>query len=334
MSTTSAFYAYRLPGEETAQVGTGCAVTTVEHMSELKGRTAFVIREFDGHTHILQPTRSIVTTPAALPAFGVPEELADLPTATPEAEYMEGAEAIIADLRLHPDRKVVYSRIVVADRTFTSIEKRFAELCTLYPQAYVFCYYTPQTGLWMGASPELLVRRRHNIVHTMALAGTKRIDDTRPWDYKNVAEHAFVSRFITRQFTDFEIGVAKSQPVTLEAGPVKHLCTRFTSKKPVHIAKALLFVESLFPTPAVCGTPRPYAMRMIRSHEQHSRSCYGGFAGPINARGDFAFWVNLRSMRVGDSQVALYVGGGLTRQSSAADERDETSAKALTLIPL
>lgn len=326
MDTHGAFYAYRLPDEQQTHVGENCSVTQVKSLTDLPALDTFIISTFNGSKQALIPFQSPRIT--SLPLSPT------LPPETPKEVYLAGAEAIIADLQKHPDRKVVYSRIVVTPRRFESVRECFAALCERYPHAYVFCYHTPQTGLWIGASPELLCEHRSGTVRSMALAGTKRTEDTSPWDSKNIGEQRFVSRFIASQFATLGIAASQSPVETVAAGPVKHLCTRFVSTVPVGLSRALLLPEHLSPTPALCGTPRPYALRMIHTHERHSRGCYGGFAGPVTAHGDYVFWVNLRSMQADTRHVALYVGGGLTAMSIADDEWEETAAKALTLLAL
>lgn len=322
MDTCGAFYFYRLPGERQVHSAMDCAVDEVESLISLQGRDTFIISDFDGRKLALLPNQS--------DHLDQLDQSDQLPT--PKEEYMAGAQAIIADLRKHPERKVVYSRIVVAPRDFESIAGHFSALCERYPHAFVYCYNTPLTGLWMGASPELLCEHHDGTVRTMALAGTKRIGDTSPWDTKNIEEQAFVARFIASQFADLGIEVTQSQTDTMEAGPVKHLCTRFVSTGRVSLSPAMRLPEILSPTPALCGTPRSYAMQMIHTYERHSRGCYGGFSGPMTAHGDYVFWVNLRCMKIAADHVELYVGGGLTHLSDPADEWEETAAKALTLI--
>lgn len=334
MRTATGFYAYRLPGEKTVHAATGCTATTVEDLRDLQGRDVFIISEFNGRIHALHSSAETVTPLSGLPSLSVPKNLRAVPSPTPREVYMKGAESIIHALLPYSGRKVVYSRIVVEERWFRNAGEFFTALCGCYPDAYVFCYHTPHTGLWIGASPELLAEYDGTTVRSMALAGTKHIEDTSPWDRKNIEEHAFVTRFIAQRFTYLGIRASRSRTATLEAGPVKHMCTRFASTAPVTPAQALQLPRTLSPTPALCGTPRPYARRMINTYEHHHRACYGGFLGPMTARGNYVFWVNLRCMQADNTRVALYVGGGLTRMSDPADEWIETSTKALTLLSL
>ena len=78
-------------------------------------------------------------------------------------------------------------------------------------------YYHPDYGLWMGASPELLVSEHNGIFKTVALAGTK--PDTGEstsqiaWSQKEIEEQAMVSRYIIDQFK--KSGYANSRSLDL-----------------------------------------------------------------------------------------------------------------------
>lgn len=323
VSLTASFYAYRLADSSRAVYSGPCRVEEIPDLVSLDSRNAFVISDFHGRMLALFPDAENPDTPDAPPPF---------PTHTPREAYMAGAEKIIADLRLHPDRKVVYSRVGVYRRHVDPC-RLFADLCARYPSAYVFCYHTPSTGTWAGASPELLCRHTTGRVESMALAGTRRAGDPSPWDHKNIEEHDMVRRFIEERFAALGIEVTPTRTVTRRAGPVEHLCTPVIAATPVSLPTALRLPVLLSPTPALCGLPREYAMDMIRAHESHDRGCYGGFLGPVAPDGQYQFWVNLRCMRISSDRVALYVGGGLTHLSDPGREWEETQAKALTLAP-
>ena len=74
------------------------------------------------------------------------------------------------------------------------------------------------------------------------------------------------------------------------------------------------------------------AIKLIADVEPHKRSYYAGFLGPLAGETDIRLFVNLRCMKILKDRALLYVGGGITAGSVAADEWDETNAKALTLL--
>ena len=249
---------------------------------------------------------------------------------TARAFYQKHAGEIIDYLRRHSDHNVVYSRVIV-HTVRKPLAEMFDTLCTEYPKAYVFCFYTPWTGLWLGASPEMLADADGDYFRTLAMAGTMEADKGGPWSDKNKREQKVVADFIRTTLHDagaMEIHERGGQRV---AGPVKHLITEFSARMPEKYHSKTL-VSELSPTPALSGTPREKALDLIATHEAYSRSCYGGYCGPRYGHGDFHFWVNLRSMRILGDQCALYVGGGLMPDSDVDSEWEETERKARTLL--
>jgi len=61
------------------------------------------------------------------------------------------------------------------------------------------------------------------------------------------------------------------------------------------------------------------------------RGFYSGFLGPVFSNG-FSFFVNIRSMELGNDNAVLYLGGGITRESKEEAEWEETRLKAHTLL--
>ena len=101
------------------------------------------------------------------------------------------------------------------------------------------------------------------------------------------------------------------------AGPVKHLVKHFSFEQgEVAIAD---IIESLHPTPAVCGLPRESAMKLIEEEEQHNRSLYAGVIGVI-AEDESKLFVNLRCAQLFEQKALLYIGGGYTVDSIVEDE--------------
>src|SRR5690606_35722695 len=68
--------------------------------------------------------------------------------------------------------KVVLSRreeVSVNPNQYQDYYERFLQK---YPTAFVYWFYHPEVGMWMGATPEQLLKTENNIVKTVALAGT------------------------------------------------------------------------------------------------------------------------------------------------------------------
>ena len=71
--------------------------------------------------------------------------------------------------------KVVMSRLkLVQGIDYPDLTSAFEELIRHCPHAFVYLAYTPETGAWLGATPETLVKTDRDKFSTMALAGTKK----------------------------------------------------------------------------------------------------------------------------------------------------------------
>ena len=206
----------------------------------------------------------------------------------------------------------------------------FLRACALYPEAMASLSCTGPSGVWFGATPEILLAGAGGRWRTMALAGTKKADDPAPWDEKNIEEQGIVARYIQERLAPFCRDLAAEGPRSSQAGAVQHLRTDFAFTLAAGASPAEV-AEALHPTPAVCGVPKEEASRFIQASEGCRRRYYAGFLGPWSgSRG--ALYVNLRCMELAQDSVALYAGGGLLASSSLEKEWQETCQKMKTAL--
>lgn len=254
---------------------------------------------------------------------------AHLPDSTARKTHENAVRNVVKALGGDPCAKAVISRVERAPRP-SSLGRLFDALCCLYPDSAVFCFRIVNGGTWIGASPELLLRRRGVEVQTVALAGTRPAGSKGSWDDKNIREQQMVTDYICRWMKAEGIVATLSERQTRKAGPVEHLATEIRGCLPKEWNPER-GLRTLAPTPALGGYPKELALNLISQSEEHNRGCYGGWFGPVRENSDFDFYVNLRSMLVGENEVALYVGGGITSQSEPTVEWEETCLKAETL---
>lgn len=233
-------------------------------------------------------------------------------------------------------RKVIAARVLTMPRPegFNEV-KLFTALCSAYAHAFVSLVYTPQYGMWVGASPEVLLTGANNRFTTYSLAGTKANTAANlktGWGDKEKEEQAIVSRYIGQSVARVtkQPPVVKG-PVTATAGNLLHLLTTFTYNN-VPADKWPQLVKALHPTPAVAGLPQRAAIQFITSAEPNPRSFYSGYLGPVNLDGRINLFVNLRCMQVFKNKLAIYVGCGITADSEPAKEWNETGIKSQTLL--
>jgi salicylate biosynthesis isochorismate synthase/menaquinone-specific isochorismate synthase len=219
----------------------------------------------------------------------------------------------------------------------------FGALRELFPSCFCLCVGTPEAA-FLGASPELLVRRRGAGAQTVALAGsTRRSADPAVDDHlgeqlsrsaKNRVEHEIVVRRIERALRPHAVWVETGgEPVLIKVANIQHLAT------PIHaqLADSRSAVELaglLHPTPAIGGEPRDKALAAIPELERMDRGWYAGAIGWMDAAEDGDFCVGIRSALLRDRTAHVFAGNGIVADSDPAEELAETELKLGALLPL
>lgn len=250
-------------------------------------------------------------------------------------QYLNDIENTISEIKKTKLSKVIVSRLIPHQRNGESTGEVYLKLFQQTPNALVYLVNLPKTGLWMGATPEVLLKSEGKTMETVSLAGTQsRINvDDYSWYTKEIEEQAFVSRYLLDVFYKFNIHPYTTRgPETLESGKVAHLSTSFRFSQKKLASNIGEFIAELHPTPAVCGYPKSRAAKFIPKIEKHDRRYYTGYLGPWRLNGELGLYVNLRCMEITPQQYILYSGGGITSRSIPEDEWEETNKKATTLL--
>ena len=229
-------------------------------------------------------------------------------------------------------KKVVLSRKEIIALSDFDIVASFQKLLHSYPNAFVYVWFHPAIGLWLGASPETLLKVTGNYFSTMALAGTQIDKGVKEvvWHQKERDEQQFVTDYIVDAVTEVCVDVRKSEPKTVKAGNLLHLKTNISGKLNTQKFTLKTLINALHPTPAVCGLPKEASKQFIVENESYDRSFYTGFLGELNMD-DSELYVNLRCMCVENKLAHLYVGGGITKDSDASKEWEETVSKSAVM---
>lgn len=252
--------------------------------------------------------------------------------------YIEQVTEMINELQDNKLDKVILSRIHMLDGYgMDNAISSFLKLTVAYNSAFVHLTSIPGVGTWIGASPETLLTSNENGSETVALAGTQKIEDRKLdeilWKDKELEEQAYVCRYIENTLKENNIEKCLIEgPYTVQAGNIVHLKTTYRFQLDSDFKKLSILANALHPTPAVCGLPKSTSSSLIRKVEKHDREYYAGYLGPLESNGSASFFVNLRSMKVLDKKMALYVGGGITAASKPELEWEETCLKAQTLL--
>lgn len=229
-------------------------------------------------------------------------------------------------------QKVVLSRKETLSQENFNFLDVFQKMLSKYPTAFRYCWFHPEIGMWLGASPEQLLKVEDSKFKTVALAGTQKWQEnyTFIWEEKERQEQQFVTDFIISNFESESEKLTQTKPYTFQAGNLVHLKTDIGGvfKADFNLQK---IVEFLHPTPAVCGLPKENAKQFILANEGYDRKFYTGFLGELNLKTNSDLFVNLRCMEIQQNQVHLYIGCGITKDSDPKKEYFETANKAMTM---
>ena len=196
---------------------------------------------------------------------------------------------------------------------------------------------------FVGASPELLIERRGDVVRSHPLAGTTprtgdpatdaRMAAELMSSMKNQVEHRVVIDVVNDtllpwcSYLDWE-----AEPSIVAVANVQHLGTRLEGFLSQPAPSVLEMAQALSPTPALGGHPRPEALALIAEVEGMDRGRYGGAVGWMDADGNGTFAVAIRCANISGSEAHLYAGGGIVAESDPLAELAETQAKFQAMI--
>ncbi|WP_407925505.1 isochorismate synthase [Geminicoccus flavidas] len=299
--------------------------------------------------HLFQPeTVRQVERPAA--PVGRPLAVIRSIATCPDPAQFQAAVADVVDLLASgPElRKVVLSRALdlVVDRPI-DVDRLIGRLA-LDEQATVFAVPLPADRrqaprCLVGATPELLLAKNGAVIQSHPLAGSARrsadsVVDRSAADAlirsdKDRREHAMVVEAILDQLAPCcrELTAPKA-PELVATRSMWHLGTPIEGRLKDASISSVRLAALLHPTPAVCGTPRDLADRVIHTHEGYERDFYAGAVGWCDATGDGAWYVSIRCAEITGNHARLYAGAGIVAGSDPSAELEETSAKFTALL--
>jgi isochorismate synthase len=273
-----------------------------------------------------------------------PTAHAEIRSARPPAEFEAAVAEATARIDAGAMSKVVLAReVIVSAGAAHDPAALFGAMRIQFPACFCFCCGTPEAA-FIGASPELLVRRSGASISTVALAGsTRRSSDPAVDDHlgeqllrsdKDRREQRIVAKRIVRSLRPHAVWVeAAAEPEIVKVANIQHLATPVIAQL-ADPHSAIELAGMLHPTPAVGGEPWAEAATAIRELEGMDRGWYAGPVGWMDATEDGEFCVALRSALLRDREAHLFAGVGIVAGSDPAAELAETEVKLGALLPL
>ncbi len=204
------------------------------------------------------------------------------------------------------------------------------------PKTIIFGIQSDESSFFVGATPEYLYQRKNDEIQSQAIAGTRKRDRNIARDSelekellcseKELNEHKFVLNYFKNSFnklcSDF---ICAKTPSVLKYSTLQHLFCELKGILKSNINDYDILNE-LHPSPAVGGTPKLAALKLINDNEQFERGLY---SAPIGWFGVDAakFAVGIRSALVKDNLLSIYAGAGIVKESNSDYEWQEIEDK-------
>ncbi|HXE18712.1 anthranilate synthase component I [Castellaniella sp. UC4442_H9] len=227
----------------------------------------------------------------------------------------------------------------------------YRALRSLNPSPYMY-YWNFDTFHIVGASPEILVRKDHEVLDGQSrdtvtirpLAGTRKRGTTQEEDLrleqeliadpKERAEHVMlidlarndigrVARTGTVEVTD---------TMTIERySHVMHLVSNVRGELNDGMSN-IDVLRATFPAGTLTGAPKVRAMEIIDELEPVRRGIYGGAAGYLSYGGEMDLAIAIRTGIIRDGMLYVQAAAGIVADSDPEKEYQETEAKARALL--
>ena len=238
-------------------------------------------------------------------------------------------------------------QVVLSQRFEAKLTKKpldiYKKLRITNPSPFMFFFNFNDFQI-IGASPEILVRLRNNIITIRPIAGTRPRGKTKKQDNfykkdllkdkKELAEHLML----------LDLGRNDVGKVT-KINSVK-VTEKFLIEKYSHVMHIVSNVEGIhnknlsklnsllagFPAGTVSGAPKIRAMEIIDELEKSKRKVYAGGIGYFSSNGDFDTCIALRTAVTKKDKFYVQAGAGIVADSKPNKEYEETVNKAKALI--
>lgn len=265
--------------------------------------------------------------------------------AIPEQDNFEAMVARAVSLTAASEvDKVVLSRLIdITTDTDIDSGALLERLITQNPVSYNFHVPLEDGSVLLGASPELLLRKKDEHFSSLPLAGSaRRQSNDEVLDKeagicllkskKDLHEHKLVTQAMEMilRTSSSELRLPSS-PQLIATPTLWHLGTPFEGKARTQ-ENALTLACLLHPTPALSGFPHQIAKKIITELEPFDRELFGGIVGWCDAEGNGEWVVAIRCAKLCKNQVRLFAGAGIVTASSPVEEWRETGAKLSTML--
>lgn len=316
-------------------------IASVSFAAETAGSVALIPEVVVGRRHDDWWMTSVNGAGLPRPSLDVPphvDRARYAGSSVPDVLWLESAAEAVRQIKAGAIEKVVLARdYAVWSREPFHPPRLLRYLAGRFPRCHVF-----QVDGLIGASPELLVRRRGDRMESLVLAGSAPSFDDPGADRESGAqllssgkdrhEHELAVRSVTDALAPITTHLqAPGEPSLLRLDNIQHLATPVLATVSGGL-DALALADSLHPTAAVGGTPTGAALELITRIEGMDRGRYAGPVGWMDGRGDGEFAIALRCAELSGARARLFAGAGIMAESLPEAELEETRIKLAAMM--
>jgi Isochorismate synthase len=195
----------------------------------------------------------------------------------------------------------------------------------------------------IGASPELLIRKKDERVYSNPLAGSAKRQDDQALDgaaadalwqsKKDQYEHRLVVDSIRSAISGYVSDLRiPEEPSLVNTPTMWHLSTQIEGCVKESATNTFDLIKAIHPTPAMGGTPTQHAKQAIDEIEPHDRHFFSGLVGWADSKGNGEWAIAIRCAEVNGAFVRLFAGAGVVPDSNPENEWIETGNKMRTML--
>lgn len=255
---------------------------------------------------------------------------------------------MIQSALIHIDRQD-YQKVVLARKTVFKFNNEInginilKQLLKNNPNVFHFYFKFEDGSKFLGATPELLLGLKDQLICSEAIAGTctrgvseqqdQLLSEELLKNVKEIQEHRWVSDRVFHLLKKYcqSVEVLKKETV-LRLLNVQHIYSQFRGKLN-QLPNFGNILRELHPTPAVGGVPKDVARQTISALEPFDRGWYAGPVGWIG-QNSAEIAVAIRSALVYGKEINIYAGAGIVKGSDPEKEWDEVEKKMLNFIQI
>ena len=222
----------------------------------------------------------------------------------------------------------------------------YSRLTELSPNPFSV-FYKLNDRYCLCASPERYLKKEDNKIFSQPIKGTTQRNltnaeaDELAKNYllqssKEKSENVMVVDLVRNDLSKIcKAGSVKVDELFgLYSFPQVHQMISTVSGEPVENLNWIDCVKATFPMGSMTGAPKIKVMELIEEYEKTKRGLFSGAIGYVKPNGNFDFNVVIRSIfyNAAGKYLSFQTGGGITYNSDAALEYEESLLKAAAMI--